>query len=331
MQNNFINGNEKIESAVEVLYKEESQENIMALLGTVAQRMNEGGHLLIPVEKQQSQQGEDHSFAMGQVRFSDGRAAAVAFTKREQIQSDHQAEVISYEMRAVLESVMANPQTSGVVINPWGQMFFLSKEMIKIILENNAANINVKCEDECDSCQDSEEKAFEKGKKKCAVVFSSRTGNTRMLADAVKSVLTEDECIYFGEPDEAALDADLIYVGFWTDKGTCDADTAAFLDKITAQKVYLFGTAGFGGDEEYFDRIMETVKSKLSEKAEIAGSYMCQGKMPESVRQRYVKMQEGPDPMPGVESLIENFDRALSHPDDMDLMKIKESVLEIED
>lgn len=316
MQDNLIIGNEKIEAAVAALYNEESQENIMALLDIVRVRMNEGGHLLIPVEKQQD---EDGSFAMGQVRFSDGRAAAVAFTKREQVQKDHQAEVISYAMSAVFESVMANPGTSGVVINPWGQMFFLSKDMIKIVLENNTDAESTECED----CQEQP--------KKCAVVYSSKTGNTRMLADAVKSVLSDDECIYFGEPDDSALEADVIYAGFWTNKGTCDDDAAAFLDKVTNQKVFLFGSAGFGEDDTYFERIMDSVKAKISDNATVIGSYMCQGKMPMSVRERYEKMLEGSEPVPGIETLIENFDKALSHPDEMDLMKLKESVLEIED
>ena len=52
---------------------------------------------------------------------------------------------------------------------------------------------------------------------------------------------------------------------------------------------------------------------------QVVGEYMCQGKMPQAVRDRYVKMKEQPDHMPNLDLLIANFDRALSHPDKKDL------------
>ena len=52
------------------------------------------------------------------------------------------------------------------------------------------------------------------------------------------------------------------------------------------------------------------------------------GKMPQSVRDRYVKMKEQPDHKPNVNLLIENFDHALSHPDENDLEKLKKIVTE---
>ena len=53
---------------------------------------------------------------------------------------------------------------------------------------------------------------------------------------------------------------------------------------------------------------------------------MCQGRMPGSVRARYVKMKEQPDPMPNLDMLIENFDKALSHPAAADLDSLQKMV-----
>ena len=80
-----------------------------------------------------------------------------------------------------------------------------------------------------------------------SIVYSSKTGNTKMLADALHQALPADDCLYFGAPDAQALAAERIYIGFWTDKGTCDAETAAFLAQLTRQEIFLFGTCGFGG------------------------------------------------------------------------------------
>ncbi len=55
---------------------------------------------------------------------------------------------------------------------------------------------------------------------------------------------------------------------------------------------------------------------------------MCQGKMPQSVRDRYMKMKAQPEHPANIDALIENFDRALSHPDEDDLEKLRKIVLD---
>ena len=50
-----------------------------------------------------------------------------------------------------------------------------------------------------------------------AIVFSSNTGKTKLLADTLHDSLPQDASSYFGAPDPAALDADTLYVGVWTD------------------------------------------------------------------------------------------------------------------
>ena len=47
------------------------------------------------------------------------------------------------------------------------------------------------------------------------------------------------------------------------------------------------------------------------------------GRMPQSVRERYLKMKEAPDHPANLDVLIQNFDCALSHPDANDLEKLK--------
>lgn len=155
-----------------------------------------------------------------------------------------------------------------------------------------------------------------------AIVYSSRTGNTAQLAQAIKEALPQEECLYFGQPDAKALAAQTIYVGFWTDKGTCDESTAEFLKNLTNQKVFLFGTAGFGGSSTYFEQILDRVQQNLGQEVEVVGRYMCQGKMPQAVRDRYASMEDSPRRT----SMLENFDKALSHPDEQDLKQLKEKV-----
>ena len=163
------------------------------------------------------------------------------------------------------------------------------------------------------------------------VVFSSKTGNTKQLADEIRNVLPEETIKYFGSPETAPLDADCYYVGFWTDKGNADSDTLDFLSKLKNKKIFLFGTAGFGGSDAYFQKILGNVKmsidsSNTDHSNVLRGSYMCQGKMPNSVRERYMKMKNSPLPVPNIDAMIENFDRAVSHPDEQDLEQLRQVI-----
>lgn len=151
----------------------------------------------------------------------------------------------------------------------------------------------------------------------CTVVYNSLTGNTKLLADTIREVLPCNDD-----------NNDIVFVGFWTDKGTADSKTIEYLKLLRDKKIFLFGTCGFGGSEAYFERILTNVKNNIDSSNEVIGEYMCQGKMPESVRNRYLKMKESNNCPPNIDALIDNFDRALSHPDEKDLEKLSQIVLQ---
>ena len=50
---------------------------------------------------------------------------------------------------------------------------------------------------------------------------------------------------------------------------------------------------------------------------------MCQGEMPMSVRECYGKMLTVPIRTPNLEGMIENFDKDLSHSNEIDLIELK--------
>ena len=160
-----------------------------------------------------------------------------------------------------------------------------------------------------------------------SIIFSSLTGNTKKLADTISAVLPSEDCDYFGAPETAELHSEMLYVGFWTDKGNADSAVLQLLSKLRGKKIFLFGTAGFGGSEDYFKKILANAESALDGSNTVAGEFMCQGKMQQAVRERYMSMKAQPNPPANLDMLIENFDRALSHPDAEDLERLKKTVL----
>lgn len=87
-----------------------------------------------------------------------------------------------------------------------------------------------------------------------AIVYASKTGNTRLLAETIRESLPQDSCLWCGGPDERALAADRIYLGFWTDKGSCSQELTDFLAGTAGKEVFLFGTAGFGARRNILSR-----------------------------------------------------------------------------
>ena len=71
-----------------------------------------------------------------------------------------------------------------------------------------------------------------------AIVFSSKTGNTKLLADTLHNCLPQEDCCYFGIPNPAAMEADTLYVGFWTDKGKADESSSDFLKQLRGNRCF---------------------------------------------------------------------------------------------
>ena len=107
-----------------------------------------------------------------------------------------------------------------------------------------------------------------------SILFCSLTGNTKKLADAIYETLPKDKCDYFGTNDSQVPQSDVCYIGFWTDKGNADQKTLELLSKLKNKKIFLFGTAGFGGSDAYFEKILGQVKQSIDASNTVIGEYI---------------------------------------------------------
>lgn len=138
--------------------------------------------------------------------------------------------------------------------------------------------------------------------------------------------MEKETIVYCGRVTEEIPDADICVTGSWTDKGNASADIIEYIRKIEGKKIAYFGTAGYGGSVEYYEKLFDRIKENIDASNEILGVYYCQGKMPMQVRERYVQMlTQNPDDA-GIKVSVKNFDDALSHPDEDDIRKAKEWV-----
>ena len=53
-----------------------------------------------------------------------------------------------------------------------------------------------------------------------SIIYSSKTGNTKKLAEAIYNTLSQNKCDYYGTVDKIDdVLSNVIYIGFWTEKG----------------------------------------------------------------------------------------------------------------
>ena len=57
-----------------------------------------------------------------------------------------------------------------------------------------------------------------------SIIYSSKTGNTKKLAEAIYNTLPQNKCDYYGTVDKVDdVLSNVIYIGFWTEKGNASA------------------------------------------------------------------------------------------------------------
>lgn len=155
---------------------------------------------------------------------------------------------------------------------------------------------------------------------KCEIILSSKTGNTKMLADEIqKKMNCEIHSI-----EEADGTAELLLLGFWVNQGTCNAEMVEFMKEIHHKKVILFGTMGTGDNENYNNLVKTNVEKLVNADNELLGTFICQGKMPLATRKRYESMLESDPRNIHMKMMLENFDHALEHPNQQDLTAFNE-------
>jgi flavodoxin len=165
---------------------------------------------------------------------------------------------------------------------------------------------------------------------KTLVTYSSLTGNTQKIAEAVSQAIEHSVLLPLTDnPD--SQNYDLIIAGFWVDKGLPDARTKSFLEKLSGQKVGYFFTLGAYPDSDHAQEVSQAAAEILAKGQNIIlGSYRCQGKVDPVLLEKMKKML--PPDHPHAQMTPERkarLEEAAKHPDNSDLQKARAFALEV--
>lgn len=139
--NEFImHENAQIEAAIAAMRSEPSREFLAVLTESICMGINTNARLIIPVAEPQEEVDaatEDTKLSIRKVRLKDGRRALVAFTTLAELEKGEPSASMMQTLKLFLTSVSEMEDADGVVLNPWGTSYFLSKAYIATLLEFN--------------------------------------------------------------------------------------------------------------------------------------------------------------------------------------------------
>ena len=126
----FLDGNELIEQAISSFHADATTERLAAVLEAIRQRMHADGHFMIPVIA--SEGGTE--FTLRTVQTNDGKEWLVAFTSPSEFQKGPPSQIVSNFIDAMLKACL-DTENPGFMINPWGESFVLTADLIDMIIK----------------------------------------------------------------------------------------------------------------------------------------------------------------------------------------------------
>lgn len=154
---------------------------------------------------------------------------------------------------------------------------------------------------------------------KILVAYSSLTGNTKKVAQAVADALGDAADL---KPVAEAGDAagyDKVIAGFWVDKSTADKAAADFLAQLHGKQVALFATMGAYPEPPYRDKCLDAAAALVpADNKVLAAGFACMGKIDPKLIEMFKKLPaDHPHAMtPEREA---RHKEAAKHPDEADL------------
>lgn len=165
---------------------------------------------------------------------------------------------------------------------------------------------------------------------KCLVVYSSVTGNTQKIAEAILSALPADSEIY---PVREAPDPDgydFIAIGSWVDKGMPDAMARQYMEKVHGKQVGIFMTLGAWPDSDHAKDSLQKAGELLKDNT-VVGTFICQGKVDPKLIERMRQMTQNNPHHPHAmdENRKARLAEAAKHPNQADCENARQVFTEI--
>lgn len=166
--------------------------------------------------------------------------------------------------------------------------------------------------------------------KKTVLIYSSLTGNTKKVGEAIFEILEGEKDIYSVEKfDIKTLDRyDRVILGFWVDKGVADSRIRKLIGNIENKDVAFFGTLGAEPNSDHGKKVYNRVAELCNKKNRLIGGFLSLGKISEKLVEKMGKF-----PLKLIHPLtperLARIENASNHPNDEDFDNAKRYFMSI--
>ena len=150
---------EQIDAMIEAMYdacadgEQFNDERVIDVLEAIRMAINSADKVVVPIEMHPEtmeainvstvkvgdnlEMHGDMHFKLRTLQLKNEKLVAVAFTSHEEAMAGEGTSTITENLETFMEKALMNPGIDGIMINPWGKSFFLSKANISAIFKVN--------------------------------------------------------------------------------------------------------------------------------------------------------------------------------------------------
>ncbi|WP_457577147.1 flavodoxin family protein [Desulfomarina sp.] len=155
---------------------------------------------------------------------------------------------------------------------------------------------------------------------KSLIIYSSKSGNTRKLAEAACDFLPGEKIVKPAMDNPNQEGYDLVVIGFWLQGGKPDPGSVKVLESAVG-KIFLLATHGAAADSKHAADAMTAAK-EMAGNGEIVGVFNCQGE----VNSEFLKKAAAKKPQP---PWVRDAEDAVGHPNAHDIAELKKALQEV--
>ena len=159
---------------------------------------------------------------------------------------------------------------------------------------------------------------------KWAVIYSSVTGNTRTIAEAIAEQAGDTDVFRVQDAPEDLSSYEVVALGYWLRLGQPDPLMLKYLPKVRDAQVVFFQTHGTSPTSEHAITSFARAGYNLGPGCTILGTFGCRGKINPAMLAK--RKNAGPDDPHGGPQSMERWKLASTHPDAQDIADAKDLV-----
>lgn len=119
---------------------------------------------------------------------------------------------------------------------------------------------------------------------KVQVIYSSLTGCTRTVAEAIYGGLSCEKSIHDLKDGAPVLDGDIVFLGYWGISGHPNEEMEQFMKTVSGKAVGVFCTLGYYADSAHARDTVVSGLNLLKDRNEVICSYVCNGAISKELR-----------------------------------------------